>query len=97
MPTWLVIEEKSQQLANDCAKIEPKRLTLKSSVSNGAVEITRAFRNNNFVWKLLVCEHQLVSLGTKRRSKTAVIFQDAMLILFKKLKEESDINFFPRI
>lgn len=96
MPTWLVIEEKSQQLANDCAKIEPKRLTLKSSVANGAVEITRAFRNNNFVWKLLVCEHQLVS-GTKRRSKTAVIFQDAMLILFKKLKEESDINFFPRI
>ena len=81
MPSGLVIEEKSQQLANDCAKIEPERLTLKSSIANGAVEITRAFWNDNFVWELLVCEHQLVSLGTKRRSKTADIFQDAMLIV----------------
>lgn len=48
MLTWLMIEEKSQQLANDCAKIKPERLTLKSSVANGAVKITRAFWNNNF-------------------------------------------------
>ena len=54
MPSRLEIEEKSQQLANDCAKIEPERLTSRSSVANGAMEITSTFWNDSFVWELSV-------------------------------------------